>query len=34
VLVATDDADVTQSMTTDEWCGRRVRIAPGERLVG
>lgn len=34
VLVATDDTDVTQSMTTDEWCGRRVRIAPGERLVG
>jgi acetyl-CoA C-acetyltransferase len=34
VLVATDDADVTQSMTTEEWCGRRVRIAPGERLVG
>jgi acetyl-CoA C-acetyltransferase len=32
VLVATDDADVTHSMTTEEWCGRRVRVAPGERL--
>jgi acetyl-CoA C-acetyltransferase len=34
VLVSTDDADMTQSMTTEEWCGRRVRIAPGERLLG
>ena len=34
VLVSTADADVIQSMTTEEWCGRRVRIAPGERLVG
>jgi hypothetical protein len=33
-LVSTADADVIQSMTTEEWCGRRVRIAPGERLVG
>jgi acetyl-CoA C-acetyltransferase len=34
VLVTTDDDAVTESMTTEEWCGRRVRVAPGERLVG
>ena len=34
VLVTTEDDALTDSMTTEEWCGRRVRIAPGERLVG
>jgi acetyl-CoA C-acetyltransferase len=34
VLVETTDADLVQSMMTDEWCGRRARVAPGEKLVG
>ena len=34
VLVTTDDDALLDSMTTEEWCGRRVRVAPGERLVG
>jgi acetyl-CoA C-acetyltransferase len=34
VLVTSEDDALTDSMTTEEWCGRRVRIAPGERLVG
>jgi len=34
VLVTTEDDALTDSMTTEEWCGRRVRVAPGERLVG
>jgi len=34
VLVTTEDDALTESMTTEEWCGRRVRVAPGERLVG
>jgi acetyl-CoA C-acetyltransferase len=34
VLVETTDAEVVQSMSTEEWCGRRVRVAPGEKLVG
>jgi acetyl-CoA C-acetyltransferase len=34
VLVETTDADTVQSMMTEEWCGRRARVAPGEKLVG
>jgi acetyl-CoA C-acetyltransferase len=34
VLVATTDDALIDSMITEEWCGRRVRVASGERLVG
>ena len=31
VLVETSDPDLVQSMMSEEWCGRRARVAPGEK---
>jgi hypothetical protein len=34
VLVETTDPVLVQSMMSDEWCGRRIRVGRGEKLVG